>query len=94
MTVSKSNVRTPNDLLTAREVIDQYPEAGLTQAQLWRWSREGSFPAVAFPSGRKKFRRSDIEALLVPVNASPPGDVSETELDGQSTLPWPGVPVE
>lgn len=28
-------------LLTARQVVDLWPDAGLTRSQLWRWAREG-----------------------------------------------------
>ena len=52
-------------LMTARQVVEQWPNA-LTRAQLWRWAREGRIPVVRYPSGRMRFRRSDIEALLTP----------------------------
>ena len=78
--------RSGDDLLSAQQVVDQFPEAGLTRAQLWRWARAGSFPVVRFPSGRMKFRRSDIEALLRPVTASAPSA-------GSAAVP-PGAPGE
>jgi len=53
-------------LMTARQVVDLWPDAGLTRSQLWRWAREGLIPAVKYPSGRVRFRREDIEALLTP----------------------------
>lgn len=54
------------ELLTARQVVEQYPEAGFSQNALWRWAREGLMECVKLPSGRVRFRRADIEALLVP----------------------------
>lgn len=58
------------ELLTARQVVEQYPEAGFSQNALWRWAREGLMECVKLPSGRVRFRRADIEALLVPTTES------------------------
>lgn len=76
------------DLLTAREVVEQYPGAGLSQAQLWRWSRNGQIQAVTLPSGRKKFPRAEIEQLLTPKMTTSPSSASAGELAGQEVLPW------
>lgn len=79
-------------LLTARQVVDLWPDAGLTRSQLWRWVREGLIPAVKYPSGRVRFRREDIEALLTP-EVAPAGGRSGGhervgELPGQGVLSW------
>lgn len=29
-----------------------------------RWTREGDLPSITLPSGHKRFRRTDVEALL------------------------------
>ncbi|ETJ36575.1 hypothetical protein Q604_UNBC09168G0001, partial [human gut metagenome] len=43
--------------------------AGLSWAQLWRWSRNGLIQAVTLPTGRKRFPREEIERLLTPTSA-------------------------
>ena len=79
-------------LLTARQVVDLWPDAGLTRSQLWRWAREGLIPAVKYPSGRVRFRREDIEALLTPevapAGGRSGGGASVGELPGQGALSW------
>ena len=81
----------PGDLLTARQVVEQYPEAGLSQQQLWRWGREGLIGMVRLPSGRVRFRRSTIEALLSPAlpSASSSATSSGSSVDG--VLPGQGA---
>jgi hypothetical protein len=69
-------------------VSEQYPL--LTKAMLWRWSRMGKVPFVELPSGRKFFRRSDIEALLRPVDP----DVGEGAGVPFVDAPLPGFEVE
>lgn len=75
------------ELLTASEVVEQYPGSGLSRAQLWRWSRNGQIQTVTLPSGRKRFPREEIERLLTPKVASSPSDAAD-ELIGQEVLPW------
>lgn len=55
------------DLLTPREVAHL---AGVSPMTVTRWARTGRLP-VAFntPGGRRKFRRSDVERILLPVPA-------------------------
>ena len=52
-------------LLSAQQAAAMLPET--SSATIYRWARQGKIPVVELPSGRKFFRRSDIEALLVPV---------------------------
>ena len=66
MDARQSHTRTLVDLLSAKQVVDQYPEAALSQWALRRWARDGLIRAVRYPSGRIKFRRGDVEALLEP----------------------------
>ena len=50
-----------DQLLTAKQVaalIPVHPET------VRRWTREGLLTAVELPSGRKRYRRSAVEALL------------------------------
>ncbi|QRV02074.1 helix-turn-helix domain-containing protein [Arcanobacterium phocisimile] len=53
------------ELLAADDAALLLPET--TPATLYRWARQGKIPFVELPSGRKFFRRSDIEAILKPV---------------------------
>jgi excisionase family DNA binding protein len=52
----------PNtELLTAQEVakrLSVHPES------VRRWTREGKLASVPLPSGRKRYRLEDVEALL------------------------------
>ena len=54
----------PNsELLTATQVAERlsvHPES------VRRWTREGKLFAVPLPSGRKRYRVEDVEALLRP----------------------------
>lgn len=45
---------------------------GVTAGTLHRWAKKGQIPHVRFPSGRMRFHRADIEALLTPVVAAVP----------------------
>lgn len=49
------------ELMTVPEVADALR---LTDETVHRWAREGKLPAVVLPSGLKRFRRTDIEAIL------------------------------
>jgi len=48
-------------LLTAIQVASELNTSAET---VRRWEREGRLHAVTLPSGRKRYRRSDIDALL------------------------------
>lgn len=61
-----SDFKRNSELLTARQVVEQYPDSGLSRNSLWRWARDGLIRAVKYPSGRVRFRRADVEALLEP----------------------------
>lgn len=76
-------------LLTAKQVVERWPDAGFSRDQLWRWGRDGLIDVVRFPSGRMMFRQSTIEALLRPVAsrlAKPSGFAEVPELPGQKAL--------
>ncbi|MFT3944338.1 MAG: hypothetical protein QM705_11040 [Ancrocorticia sp.] len=88
------------DLLSAREVSEQYP--WISRGQVWRWSREKKIPTVELPSGRKLFPRAAIEKMLTPTmvsgssapSASSPDDIPSSddahEVDGDFNEPLPG----
>lgn len=92
MTVS--NRYTHSELMSARQVAEAFPDSGLSRAMLWRWAREGHLAAVRLPSGRVRFRREDIEALLTPQIAPSPSassaddSDSAVELPGQEVMSW------
>lgn len=76
-------------LLTAKQVVERWPDAGFSRDQLWRWGREGLIEVVRYPSRRMMFRQSTIEALLTPVasrRATPSGVAEVPELPGQEAL--------
>ena len=55
----------PDDLLTATEVADQYRVSRMTVS---RWVKAGRLPAIRLAGGnRMRFRREDVEAIAVPV---------------------------
>lgn len=83
-----SDFKRSDPLMSARQVVERWPDAGITRQQLWRWGREGLIDMVRLPSGRVKFRQSTIEALLSPSTpsvSSVPG-VEGVELPGQEAL--------
>lgn len=75
-------------LMSARQVVERWPDAGITRQQLWRWGREGLIDMVRLPSGRVKFRQSTIEALLNPSapSMSSVSGVEGVEFPGQGAL--------
>ncbi|QKD79428.1 helix-turn-helix domain-containing protein [Actinomyces marmotae] len=89
-----SDVKRNEALLSARQVIDRWPDAGLSRAQLWRWARDGLIASVRLPSGRVRFPESEIERMLAPQAAPSVGSAAST-VDvppGQAMLSWPGAP--
>jgi hypothetical protein len=77
------------DLLTAKNAAALLPGASSYQSLL-RWARQGKVPFVRLPSGRMFFRRSDIEALLAPVE---PGS-GERDAAPFADVPLPGFSVQ
>lgn len=61
----------PHDLLTPGEAAELLGVSGET---LRRWADDSKVRHVRLPSGRRLFHRSDIEALLTPIE--PQGDVA------------------
>lgn len=49
------------ELMTVAEVAEALR---LTDETVHRWAREGKLPFVSLPTGLKRFRREDIEAIL------------------------------
>lgn len=58
-----------DELLSAREASELLPRT--SPQVLLRWARTGKMPAVTLPSGRRFFRRSDVEAILQPSFETP-----------------------
>ncbi|MDO5048520.1 MAG: helix-turn-helix domain-containing protein [Actinomycetaceae bacterium] len=57
-------IKEHEQLLTAHEVADLLPDT--SYQTVLRWARIGAIPYVKLPSGRKFFRRSDVDDLLTP----------------------------
>lgn len=76
------------DANQAAEILD------VSAATVRRWARLGKIPYIQLPSGRMKFRRSDVEALLSPVDpvGSEEGESEsvDDEVDGLD-VPFPGL---
>lgn len=86
-----SDFKRNTELLTARQVVEQYPDSGLSRNSLWRWARDGLLACVKYPSGRVRFRRADVEALLEPQAAGGPASAPSAGSpsaagEGQGTL--------
>lgn len=82
------------------ELIDANEAAKILQVNpttVRRWCHDKKIPHVKFPSGRIKFYREDIEAMLIPkFRPSESAAAVSHELSGQesSDLPLPGFDVE
>lgn len=57
-----------SDLLSAAEAASLLPDTSVQSLQ--RWARNGNIPSVVLPSGRRFFRREDIEKIITPVMPS------------------------
>jgi excisionase family DNA binding protein len=53
----------PDTLLTAEEVATA---ARVSTETVLRWARLGTLASVTLPSGRRRFRQADVDALLSP----------------------------
>ena len=51
-------------LLTASDVAEAL---GVTDETVRQWAKSGKLRYVRLPSGQRRFQRSDVEAILVPV---------------------------
>ena len=71
--VSISYMKEPlssDSFITAREVAALLP--GTSDQTVLRWARDGKIPVVTLPSGRRFFRREDVEVFLEPSYETPP----------------------
>lgn len=82
------------DLLSATDaatLLDVSPDT------VRRWTRNGKVPHVRLPSGRVRYRKADIEALLSPVEADSSSDSVDDDTDGSGgssmslDVPFPGL---
>jgi excisionase family DNA binding protein len=53
----------PHDLMTTGEAANQL---GVSVQTVRRWERSGALAAVRTPGNQRRFRRSDVDALLAP----------------------------
>ena len=61
MTHSRS--MSADDLLSTAEAATAF---GVSRETVRRWAEGGKLPVISLPSGRYRFRRGDIEAILKP----------------------------
>lgn len=61
--MSETNV-SADELLSARQVSELFPGIG-SPATVRRWANQGKIPHVKLPSGKRLFRRSDFEQMLI-----------------------------
>jgi excisionase family DNA binding protein len=54
-------MQTTDDLLTPQEAMQALR---ISDSTLVRWVASGRLPALYLPSGYRRFRRADVEALL------------------------------
>lgn len=48
-------------LLTQAQVADIFR---VTRKSVWRWAKAGKLPFTLTPSGRRRYRESDVRALI------------------------------
>ena len=58
----------PPELMTVAEVAEKFRD---TDETIHRWCRKGRLPYVPLPSGLKRFRRDDIEAIRQGLSPDP-----------------------
>ncbi|MEW6889272.1 helix-turn-helix domain-containing protein [Trueperella pyogenes] len=88
MSVRKTNEA--HQLLTAAEVAQILPDT--SEQTVYRWVRDGKLGAIVLPSGRKFFRREDIEAILTPVIFSSESQSSSASVPSPSRSPSDALP--
>lgn len=54
---------TDTDLLTAPQVAEALQVSDET---VRRWAADGRLPSIVLPSGKRRYRRADIDAILSP----------------------------
>lgn len=55
--------RDTEDFLTPAEVAELFKVSRVT---IWDWARKGTIPSFRSPTGRYRFRRSELEPFLPP----------------------------
>lgn len=59
-------VEPPEDpLLTLAEVAERF---GVATKTVWRWKNDEKLPGVTMPSGQVRYRKSVVDAFLVPAD--------------------------
>ena len=81
------------NIITARQAADWTGVA--SDRTFIRWAKAGKIPAIHLPNGQVRFRREDIEALLMPMTQSAEEPVSEedAEIASQNTSEEFGEPL-
>mgnify|MGYP000910029492 FL=1 len=73
-----------NEYLSSTQAANLLPLT--TSSTLMRWAKAGRVPSIVLPSGRRVFRRADIEAILEPTEVS-----AAVETDRMVDQPLPGL---
>lgn len=58
---------TETDLLTAGQAAEVW---GVSVHTVHRWAKAGKITALVLPSGRRRYRRSEVEAFAEPTEAT------------------------
>ena len=58
---------TPSDLLTASQAAEAW---GVSVHTVRRWARDEKVTTIVLPSGRRRYRRSDVENIITTEAAS------------------------
>lgn len=58
---------TETEHLTARQAAEEW---GVSVHTVRRWARDGKVTSLVLPSGRRRYRRSDVEAVLAEPEAA------------------------
>ena len=87
----KSSLET--NIITARQAADWTGVA--SDRTFIRWAKAGKISAIHLPNGQIRFRREDIEALLMPTtqSAEEPGSEEDAEISSQDTSEEFGEPL-
>ena len=81
--MTRRNTSDLPEIMTPREAAT----TGIATARTFiRWAESGKIRAIRLPNGRFRFRRADIEALLLPTTPSAPSVLSADLVSDSSSV--------